>query len=162
MSAPYRRPHLDCEDCWYSCAILTCDDNRKSDVCDCGADATNAALASLEAERDRYRDEAERQTSPRILELVAERDRLIQAAKIGYDFYVGSIAARYDVDLRAVNTLSFDDWIAALTKKEEYEPDEICPSCFQPWGTLDHVIYWEQHRPDMPPVLCCKNNPEGK
>ena len=30
--------HYDCEDCWYSCATLTCDDHRRSDVCDCGAD----------------------------------------------------------------------------------------------------------------------------
>ena len=36
--------HVDCDDCWYSCAILTCDDKRKSDKCDCGADATNAVL----------------------------------------------------------------------------------------------------------------------
>ena len=30
--------HFECDDCWYSCAKLTCDENRRSDVCDCGAD----------------------------------------------------------------------------------------------------------------------------
>ena len=34
--------HDDVEDCWYSCATLCCDDMRKSDVCDCGADRINA------------------------------------------------------------------------------------------------------------------------
>jgi hypothetical protein len=43
-----RRSHLDLEeDCWFSCATLTCDDGRRSDVCDCGADAANASLDSL-------------------------------------------------------------------------------------------------------------------
>ena len=42
-------PHYDCEDCWYSCATLTCDDHRKSDKCDCGADAENAKRAEVAA-----------------------------------------------------------------------------------------------------------------
>lgn len=33
--------HYECEDCWYSCATLTCDEHRKSDQCDCGADEEN-------------------------------------------------------------------------------------------------------------------------
>lgn len=41
--------HYDCEDCWYSCATLTCDDGRKSDVCDCRAAAAIPALALVRA-----------------------------------------------------------------------------------------------------------------
>lgn len=43
-------PHYECEDCWYSCATLTCDDRRASETCDCGADNENAkreAVAQL-------------------------------------------------------------------------------------------------------------------
>lgn len=40
-------PHYECEDCWYSCSILTCDEHRKSDECDCGADQVNAAKADI-------------------------------------------------------------------------------------------------------------------
>lgn len=36
--------HYESEDCWYSCATLTCDDNRRSETCDCGAPAAQAAL----------------------------------------------------------------------------------------------------------------------
>ena len=39
--------HYDCEDCWYSCATLTCDESRRSDKCDCGADEENAAKADI-------------------------------------------------------------------------------------------------------------------
>ena len=39
--------HHESEDCWYSCAILTCDDSRKSDKCDCGADRVIALLERM-------------------------------------------------------------------------------------------------------------------
>lgn len=42
-----RAKHTDCEDCWYSCATLTCDDARWSEECDCGADVAATALASV-------------------------------------------------------------------------------------------------------------------
>jgi len=42
-----KRSHLDCPDCWYSCAILTCNDSRKSEICDCGADKWNAKVDEL-------------------------------------------------------------------------------------------------------------------
>lgn len=35
-------PHRDHEDCWYSCATICCDENRRSEKCDCGADEENA------------------------------------------------------------------------------------------------------------------------
>ena len=70
-----RRPmgHEDCDDCWYSCATLTCDETRKSDVCDCGrdnlyalhmraADALSVAqssISALTAEIEHYADLAE-------------------------------------------------------------------------------------------------------
>lgn len=48
--------HYDCEDCWYSCATICCDENRKSDKCDCGADRENAlkkaALALLSGDSE--------------------------------------------------------------------------------------------------------------
>lgn len=45
-------PHYECEDCWYSCATICCDEHRRSDQCDCGADFENAAKrAVLEALR---------------------------------------------------------------------------------------------------------------
>jgi hypothetical protein len=40
-------PHYDCEDCWYSCATICCDEHRKSDKCDCGADEENAVKRAL-------------------------------------------------------------------------------------------------------------------
>ena len=40
-------PHYECEDCWYSCAILTCDERRSSDKCDCGADRENEMKRTL-------------------------------------------------------------------------------------------------------------------
>jgi hypothetical protein len=40
-------PHYDCEDRWYSCATLTCDEERQSALCDCGADETNTIKAAL-------------------------------------------------------------------------------------------------------------------
>lgn len=53
--------HNDCEDCWYSCALLTCNEHRHGDKCDCGADEQNAlrkeaaaALASQRAEIEAY------------------------------------------------------------------------------------------------------------
>jgi hypothetical protein len=39
--------HTDCDDCWYSCSTLTCDESRASTICDCGADKAAAALAAL-------------------------------------------------------------------------------------------------------------------
>jgi len=39
--------HYDCEDCWYSCATLTCDEHRRSKTCDCGAEETNAKHAAI-------------------------------------------------------------------------------------------------------------------
>lgn len=45
--------HYECDDCWYSCATITCDENRRSSVCDCGADEENemckAAAEALQA-----------------------------------------------------------------------------------------------------------------
>ena len=38
--------HLDVDgDCWFSCSTLTCDEGRKSVVCDCGADEAGRVLA---------------------------------------------------------------------------------------------------------------------
>jgi hypothetical protein len=34
--------HYECEDCWYSCATMTCDEQRRGDDCDCGAEYQNA------------------------------------------------------------------------------------------------------------------------
>ena len=42
-------PHYECEDCWYSCATLCCDEHRRSDKCDCGADEENAKRAEIAA-----------------------------------------------------------------------------------------------------------------
>lgn len=39
--------HYECEDCWYSCSTICCDDWRKSDECDCGADQENAAKLAV-------------------------------------------------------------------------------------------------------------------
>lgn len=39
--------HYECEDCWYSCATLTCDDRRGSETCDCGADRENTMRKRL-------------------------------------------------------------------------------------------------------------------
>ena len=44
-----KQSHYECEDCWYSCATLTCNEGRSSDVCDCGADQTNAMNAEISA-----------------------------------------------------------------------------------------------------------------
>jgi hypothetical protein len=41
--------HYDCEDCWYSCATLCCDEHRRSDKCDCGADEENALRSEAAA-----------------------------------------------------------------------------------------------------------------
>lgn len=38
-----RKNHYECEDCWYSCATLTCDEHRRGE-CDCGADKWNAKV----------------------------------------------------------------------------------------------------------------------
>lgn len=32
-----KQGHYECEDCWYSCATITCNEDRHSDKCDCGA-----------------------------------------------------------------------------------------------------------------------------
>lgn len=57
-----KESHYDCEDCWFSCATLCCDERRRSDKCDCGADEENAlrerAAAALEEvgkDAQRYR-----------------------------------------------------------------------------------------------------------
>lgn len=42
-------PHHECEDCWYSCATICCDEHRRSDKCDCGADEQNAKRAEIAA-----------------------------------------------------------------------------------------------------------------
>lgn len=44
-----RRPHLECEDCWYSCpkSAEGCCNDLEGDECNCGADAHNAAVDSL-------------------------------------------------------------------------------------------------------------------
>ena len=59
--------HLDCEDCWYSCATLTCDERRKGDECDCGASFSNtqrkqaaAAIESLSEQLERAEADAAR------------------------------------------------------------------------------------------------------
>ena len=39
-----KRDHLECEDCWYSCSTLCCDDERSGNPCDCGADTWNALV----------------------------------------------------------------------------------------------------------------------
>lgn len=39
--------HRDVPDCWYSCATLTCDDERRSEICDCGASENQALVARL-------------------------------------------------------------------------------------------------------------------
>lgn len=36
--------HYDCEDCWYSCATLTCDEGRRGE-CDCRARAAAPVLS---------------------------------------------------------------------------------------------------------------------
>lgn len=46
-----RRSHYECEDCWYSCATLTCDEHRKG-PCDCGADEWNAAIDAVIAKAE--------------------------------------------------------------------------------------------------------------
>ena len=58
--------HYECEDCWYSCATLTCDDRRRSEVCDCGVDKLNvllvraAAALRLAAQAEECKRDAER------------------------------------------------------------------------------------------------------
>lgn len=39
-----KEPHHECEDCWYSCSQAEdcCDERRRGDPCDCGADSRNA------------------------------------------------------------------------------------------------------------------------
>ena len=49
VSGLQEKPHFDCEDCWYSCATLTCDDRRYGPVCDCGADEFNTLQRALQA-----------------------------------------------------------------------------------------------------------------
>ena len=39
--------HHECDDCWYSCATITCDEQRKSNECDCGADRVIALLERM-------------------------------------------------------------------------------------------------------------------
>jgi hypothetical protein len=39
--------HYECEDCWYSCATICCDERRKSDECDCGAHRVSDVLAAI-------------------------------------------------------------------------------------------------------------------
>ena len=59
--------HYDSEDCWYSCSTLTCNDQRRSLQCDCGADRINAMheraatlLTAMLAEREANAKDAER------------------------------------------------------------------------------------------------------
>jgi hypothetical protein len=50
-----KRPHLSCEDCWYSCPKSEdgcCNDSIPKDECTCGADAHNARIdAALAVEQ---------------------------------------------------------------------------------------------------------------
>lgn len=39
--------HYECNDCWYSCSTICCDENRKSDECDCGAQRVADVLATI-------------------------------------------------------------------------------------------------------------------
>ena len=39
--------HYECDDCWYSCSTICCDENRKSDECDCGAQRVADVLATI-------------------------------------------------------------------------------------------------------------------
>lgn len=53
-------PHYECEDCWYSCATICCDEGRRSEKCDCGADAENEARRQILLFIDMPRAEAVR------------------------------------------------------------------------------------------------------
>lgn len=72
--------HLDCEDCWYSCATITCNDARKNNHCDCGADRLNSLHEKL---------------ATRLSELIADKERLDAMDRFGQKdtepyFYHGS------------------------------------------------------------------------
>jgi hypothetical protein len=41
------KSHYECEDCWYSCATICCDEHRTSDKCDCGANEENQMKRTL-------------------------------------------------------------------------------------------------------------------
>ncbi len=43
--------HYECEDCWYSCATITCDERRKGGSCDCGANEALSLLNRLQADK---------------------------------------------------------------------------------------------------------------
>ncbi len=42
-----RSSHYECEDCWYSCATITCNEDRRSDECDCAARCVLEALSLI-------------------------------------------------------------------------------------------------------------------
>lgn len=44
------RSHYECDDCFYSCSTICCDDSRRDRECDCGADAINKRIAALRME----------------------------------------------------------------------------------------------------------------
>ena len=83
-----RTGHDECEDCWYSCATITCDDKRKSDKCDCGTDHWNAKIDALIAAAPK----------PDVDAVVAELDALYEKATKGPleqreddDYYQGGL-----------------------------------------------------------------------
>ncbi len=39
--------HAECEDCWYSCSTICCNERRKSAECDCGAHQVADVLAAI-------------------------------------------------------------------------------------------------------------------
>lgn len=41
------RTHYECEDCFYSCSTICCDDNRRDKECDCGADDKNRRISEI-------------------------------------------------------------------------------------------------------------------
>ena len=60
-----KRQHYECEDCWYSCATICCDDQRHSDKCDCGADEHNALMERAAATLRASPSEADRVSVPK-------------------------------------------------------------------------------------------------
>lgn len=52
-----KMPHYECEDCWYSCATITCDEQRSSTICDCGADQENSIREQIATLIDRVQTE---------------------------------------------------------------------------------------------------------
>ena len=91
--------HTDCEDCWYSCATLTCDETRKSDVCDCGGDAINEIKAKIAkmliAERERVREETIEECARVCEAIVAEWKEDSEAHAEKQNFHVAVAGMHY-------------------------------------------------------------------